>query len=135
MMASRRSAPERKRLLEPGDHVMLGSPLVDPVHWHPGKVLWTDWKEVLVHQGGIAGASPHNALHDCEYVRAFGTLQACNEIKRQAEKVVRDAAHQCREVEEMAADLRRKLIAVFETVAATAIKDSTRLVREEAAPE
>ena len=103
---------------------MLGSPLVDPVHSHPGEVLWTDSAEVLVQQYGIAMATPHKALHNLDYVRAFGSREHCAGEKRIAEKIVRDASRQCHEIEEIAAELRLKLIDVFETVAGKAIKAS-----------
>ena len=122
-MTRARTTPT-KRILEVGDHVMLGSPTVDPVHWHPGTVLWTDWSEVLVQQYGIAMGSPQKALHDCDYVRAFGSREHCAAEKRKAEAVVRDAARQCDEVEQLAGDLRRKLMDVFAVVAARAVEAS-----------
>ncbi len=124
-MSRNRVKATAKRILEVGDHVMLGSLTVDPVHWHPGIVLWTDWSEVLVEQYGIAMATPHKALHDCDHVRAFGSREHCAAEKRKAEAVVRDAARQCDEVEQLAGDLRRKLMDVFAVVAAKAIEASS----------
>ena len=124
MTPRRAKRAKTKPMPSAGDHVMLGSPLVDPVHWFPGEVLWTDGAEILVQQYGIAMATPHKALHDIDYVRAFGTREHCASEKRRAETIVRDAARQCEEVEEMARDLRRKLIDVFEVLAGSAIKAS-----------
>ena len=123
-MSRNRSKASAKRILEVDDHVMLGSPIIDPVHWHPGIVLWTDGMEVLVEQYGIAMATPHKALHGCDYVRAFGSREHCAAEKRKAQAVVRDAARQCEELEQLAGDLRRKLMDVFAIVATKAVEAS-----------
>lgn len=108
--------------LKVGDSVLLSSPLVDPVHWFFGEVLWRDDEEVLVQQHGIASQHPHKCLHDISYVRAFGTQEYCVSEKIRVGKVVRDAARMAQDVEETATDLRRKMVDLFEVVAAAALK-------------
>lgn len=61
--------------LQLGDKVLLGlAGISDPLDWHLGEVLWTDGKEVLVQQYGIAGQRPHKMLHEMSYVRAVGDI-------------------------------------------------------------
>lgn len=107
--------------LEVGHHVMLSSPLVDPIHWHPGKVLWRDAKEVLVDSPNFSSKLERH-LRSIDDVRVFGTREHCAVEQRRAEKVVRDAANLSKEVEDMAAELRRKMVDLFETAAAAALK-------------
>ena len=77
--------------LQPGDKVLLGlAGISDPLDWHLGEVLWTDGKEVLVQQQGIAGANPHKALHDISYVRAAGERRALIAFREAAWKAVQD---------------------------------------------
>ncbi len=107
------------------DHtVMLSSPLVDPLHWYEGVVLWRDeaGTEILVQQYGIAGQNPHKQLHNLSDVRVFGTAKYCRAEKDRAAAAVRDAQQLADQVKDMAADLQRKLIGLYEAVALAALK-------------
>ena len=103
---------------------MLSAAFIDPVHWWIGTVLWIadDRSQLLVRQGGIACQNPHNQLHLMDYVRVFGSEKHCYAEKAKAERVARDAARQVDELTDLAADLRRRLMEVFEILAAGALK-------------
>ena len=103
---------------------MLSSPLVDPIHWHEATVPWRDGagSEILVRQHGVAGMNPHNQLHDLSYVRVFGTVEFCREQQRRAAAAVRDAQRLADQVRDTAADLQRKLIDLYESIALAALE-------------
>ena len=83
-----------------GARVLIGTPgITDPADWWFATVLWTDGCEVLVQQGGIAGATPHTAIHMVDLVRAVGDLTFLAIFKAQASEAVGESRLAVRDAE------------------------------------
>ena len=93
-----------------GANVLIGiAGVSEPDDWWPATVLWTDGAEVLVRQGGIAGATPHNALHDVDLVRAVGDRAFLLDFKARASAAAGEARVAVREAEQELGYARREV--------------------------